>query len=348
MSLPTLSVCMTNHNHARFLPQALDAILSQSCPPMEVLVMDDASTDDSVKVLEGFARKSPLVRVMRNEQKAGVLANMNRMLGMAKGDCWYGAAADDVILPGLFEKSLTLLADHPDAGLCSSLAHIMNEEGVRQGLISEDPFQGSQSRYLTPQEVRCAMSRHPSWIQGLTTIHRRARLVEMGGFPVELGSYSDGFVAQVLARRHGACFISEPLASWRRMEGGFADGTTSDWRRLIGIRDSVVPLMRGTFRDAFTEDDIRCWKRRWEIVGFGAFTRRQALEWRRAASMLLDGRPDPSSLVARIACGIIWGAASSILLLGLFQLKGAGAFPILVNGWLAKLGKSSGLSEDRP
>ena len=62
MRTADLSVVMANRNHARHLPRALDAVLAQSPPPREVIVLDDASADDSVTVLEGYARRFPCVR----------------------------------------------------------------------------------------------------------------------------------------------------------------------------------------------------------------------------------------------------------------------------------------------
>src|SRR5207245_2608164 len=56
----TLSVLMPNFDHARFLPESLGAILEQSYPPCEVIVIDDGSTDDSVEVLEKIAARHPL------------------------------------------------------------------------------------------------------------------------------------------------------------------------------------------------------------------------------------------------------------------------------------------------
>lgn len=73
-----LSVVVPNYNHAQYLPEALNAILNQSCRPMEVIVIDDCSTDNSVEVIEAFIRMDPIIRLYRNERNRGVNFSMNR------------------------------------------------------------------------------------------------------------------------------------------------------------------------------------------------------------------------------------------------------------------------------
>ena len=82
MALPTLSVVVTNYNHARYLPTALRCILGQSVQPLEVLVIDDGSTDNSIVVIEEIARREPLVNLLPNERNRGVAYTFNRGLAL--------------------------------------------------------------------------------------------------------------------------------------------------------------------------------------------------------------------------------------------------------------------------
>src|SRR2546422_7177434 len=101
MARPTVSVVMTNYNYKRFLPEALAAIVQQSYRPHEILIIDDASTDDSVEIIKQFQREHSNIRLIRNDRNMGVLHNANVLFKMAAGDYVYGAASDDRILPGL-------------------------------------------------------------------------------------------------------------------------------------------------------------------------------------------------------------------------------------------------------
>src|SRR5262245_25848365 len=127
--LSMLTVVLSNYNHARFLPHALSALSAQTRPADEIILIDDASTDDSVTVIEAHLSRHPNIRLVRNPTNLGVIANLNRGLQMARGNKMYFAAADDIAYPALFEKSLALLDRYPRAALCSSRCDIIDSEG---------------------------------------------------------------------------------------------------------------------------------------------------------------------------------------------------------------------------
>src|SRR5438477_610601 len=96
-ALPTLSVIVPNYNHARYLDMSLPAILKQSVPPLELIVIDDASTDNSREVLRRFAARNPLVRLVENPKNLGVMPNIRAGVEMARGEYVYVGSADDEI-----------------------------------------------------------------------------------------------------------------------------------------------------------------------------------------------------------------------------------------------------------
>ena len=124
-----LSVVMANRNHARYLPRALEAVLSQSLPPREVIVLDDASTDDSRKVLDQFASRFPILQIVRNESQCGVTATYNRGFALARCRYLQPIAADDYLLPGFIEKAMRQFARHPEAGVCTAFGSTTEGRG---------------------------------------------------------------------------------------------------------------------------------------------------------------------------------------------------------------------------
>jgi len=246
MSHPTLSILIPNYNHGKFLANALNAILEQSYQPLEILVLDDASTDHSLEVLNQFMNR---VQILRHETRQGVVFNLNYLTSLAAGDYVYFAAADDQILPGFLERSMQLLAQHPEAGLCSSQTYLMNNEGHLQGLASDLLY--TENNYISPKDALAYLHTQGPWFAGNATIYRKQALIEAGGFLPQLESFCDGFIQEVIALRYGVCFIREPLAIWRVSEHGYAIGISQNIERERKMISHVIELMETNYRDVF-------------------------------------------------------------------------------------------------
>lgn len=206
--MPTadLSVVIANRNHARHLPRALDAVLAQSVRPREVIVLDDASTDDSLRVLDGYARRYDCVRVVRNECHLGVTETYNRGFALATGEYVLPGGADDYILPGFVEKAMRGFARYPRAGVCVAFGSCT--EGDGGPLVVNDPGWCDRPTYFSPEEL-CRRLWHTLPVSAI--VMRRDALVAAGGYRPELRWYSDWFAFLVVAFRHGVFHLPETL-----------------------------------------------------------------------------------------------------------------------------------------
>src|SRR5262245_48326629 len=99
MRASSVSVVIPNFNHSRYIRGQLDALVGQTLAPLEIIVIDDASTDDSVEVVKQFEQKHPIIRLLRNERNLGVVATMNRGFKEMRGELLYFSAADDLVEP---------------------------------------------------------------------------------------------------------------------------------------------------------------------------------------------------------------------------------------------------------
>src|SRR5947207_15375140 len=117
-ALPPLSVIVPNYNHAKYLPTCLTAILRQSLQPIEIIVLDDASTDNSLEVIRQFAAENPVIRLVQNENNLGVMPSLNKGVELSRGEYVYIPSADDEVVPGVVEKFMRLPVEHPEAGYC--------------------------------------------------------------------------------------------------------------------------------------------------------------------------------------------------------------------------------------
>jgi len=213
MKLPSLSVIVPNYNHSRYLPACLRAIATQSVPADEIIVVDDASTDNSVEVLEGLARQYPSLRVYRNPVNQGFMGTVNRGVDLARGEFVCLPGADDELMPGCFEKSLCLLAGHPQAGLCAAICRMVDTDSrlsYNFGLhITNVPC------YLPPQKVVQLVRQDRFLVFATAVVWRREAFVQAGKYQVPLRWHCDWFALFAIAFRHGMCFVPEVLGEFR-------------------------------------------------------------------------------------------------------------------------------------
>jgi glycosyltransferase involved in cell wall biosynthesis len=224
MGSKTLSVLMTNYNHGKYIKEALEAILSQSFKPLEVLVVDDASVDNSVEIIKEIAAKNPNLRLIRNEENKGAVANYNKLLHEAKGDYIVGAASDDKMLPGFFEKSMALLEKYPQAGLCCSNPVFFRDNGE---LIKEEKINiSAQPDYIPAGKVMDKLKNKYFLIAGNTSIINRKEMLLAGGYIEELRWHCDWFASYIIALRKGICYLPEGLASLRVLPKSYSTSGT--------------------------------------------------------------------------------------------------------------------------
>ena len=237
-----LSVVIPNYNHSAYLRASLDALLAQARGADEIIVVDDASTDDSVAVASPFLNRHPNFHLVRNSRNLGCVRTLNRGLALARGSIVYFGAADDLTYPMLFARGSALLETHPQAALFSARSDLINIDGAGLGVM-RTPVPLRVPGFIDRTTVARVLMREDGWFMGNTTIYRRALLLNLGGFPEDLESFTDGYVSRLLALGHGACYSPEVLAAWRRLEGGFAWSQTIEHERLTHLIEAVTRRM---------------------------------------------------------------------------------------------------------
>lgn len=238
--MPTLSVVVPTYNASRYLEQVLQAIVDQSFQPLEVIVIDDGSTDNSVEVMERVCRRASIVKLLRNERNMGVVFTLHRGLQAAVGDYVYFASTSDRVLPSFFEKSMELLAHHPQAALSCSDFVLFHSQGPQ---IAYRLGWGETPRFLSPHELVKVIKRKGGYIPGAASITKRSVLLEAGGFIPELRGHCDWFSSLVSGFRHGICYIPEPLAAFRMVEPGSGSAAHRQWTIQREILNHLFVLL---------------------------------------------------------------------------------------------------------
>lgn len=196
MSLPLVSVIIPNYNYARFLRQAIDSVLGQTYPNVEVVVVDDGSQDNSAAVLASYGTQiKSLYQV-----NCGVAAARNRGAQASSGKYLAFLDADDYWLPTKLEGQIELYRQDPELGLTHCWVEEFNEQ---QGTIAlrREGLAGWVSRELLLLERPVILG------GGSGLMLPRELFDEVGGFDELLSTSADWeFFYRLAARRRvGLC-----------------------------------------------------------------------------------------------------------------------------------------------
>lgn len=188
---PKVTVYLPTRNRASLLRDAIDSVLVQTEADFELIVVDDASTDETMSICEHFAKADARVRIARLPVSRGAPAARNLAIGMARGEFITGLDDDDLVLPGRLASLLSAF-DHGVAFVCSSFWLEKNRYGKRRRTLLN-----SRARTITCDDLlyqNCV---------GNQLLTRTRQLQEIGGFDESLVASQDYDLWTRLAARFG-------------------------------------------------------------------------------------------------------------------------------------------------
>ena len=130
--MPTLSVIMSVYNAEKYLSQAIESILNQSFEDFEFIIIEDCSTDNSLKIIKNYVINDKRIRIIqkaKNKKMRGFIENLNIGLSEAKGKYIARMDSDDISHPDRFEKQVLFLDSHPNVFMVGSAINFIDENG---------------------------------------------------------------------------------------------------------------------------------------------------------------------------------------------------------------------------
>ena len=124
---PKITVLMSVSNGAKFLAEAIDSILAQTFTNFEFIIIDDASTDDSLKIINSY--KDTRIVLFQNTKNIGLTKSLNIGIPKAKGKYIARMDADDISMPKRLEKQFDFMEEHPEFAFCGTRAKTINDVG---------------------------------------------------------------------------------------------------------------------------------------------------------------------------------------------------------------------------
>ena len=213
-----ISVAMCTWNGAEFLPEQLASIAAQTRKPDELIVCDDKSTDETVRVISQFAASAPFpVRLQVNEHNLGSTNNFAQAIRLCQGDIIALADQDDVWLPEKWRRIEASVLGEPGLGLVFTDAEILDErlEPLGYRLWESVGFDDAQRRLVRTGRLLDVLL--PGWtVTGATMAFRAGFKDLVLEIPTDLPLIHDAWIALLIASVAHVSFIEEPLIKYRQ------------------------------------------------------------------------------------------------------------------------------------
>ncbi|MEN8130475.1 MAG: glycosyltransferase [Pseudomonadota bacterium] len=293
MNTPLVSAVIPCFNQAHFLSEAIDSLLAQSYSNIEIIVVDDGSTDNTADVVSCYAN----VQLLR-QRNSGLAAARNSGIRASQGDYLIFLDADDLLLPNAVEKGFVCLQKHPDSAFASGRYRLLTPDGSAREPHIDTPMD---------KDPYTALLRGNHIAMHATVMYRRQVLEVTGGYNASLPVCEDYDLYLRIARQYQIARHKHVIAEYRKHGTNISYNSPLMLETVLSILYSQRQHIEANscYSSAFRAG-ICFWK---EFYGLRAI--------RRIAGMMVSGqrrqaREDTLSLIASVGvmqlllCSPVW------------------------------------------
>lgn len=232
MSSPKVSVLLTSYNHERWLRECIESALNQTLDGVEIIVVDDNSTDNSRKILQEYAGR---VTLILNEANVGTYAALNQALEVATGEYSAVLNSDDVWLPEKLRLQAQAMDEDEEHSLCHTYGRFIDDDGKTlpgRPMGFDFPWMGSGYHLATFIANNRAIA---SSVMFRTDMARR-----LGGFDASFKILGDWEMWLRLSEEGTVAFIPEELTLYRVHQTNTIYNLEPKYREEIRIREKYA------------------------------------------------------------------------------------------------------------
>ena len=264
MSNPSVSILVPICNVERYLRECLDSLVNQTLKDIEIICLDDGSTDASLAVVEEYARRDPRIVVL-SKPNSGYGDSMNKGLDLARGEYVGIVESDDFASVDMFEVMYKVAKKHDvDVVRTNYLAH-RTECDPSEDVLVDNLFGCKTGRPFAPMEQKEVFMRQPAiW----TGIYRKALLdaEEVRFLPTPGASFQDtAFYFKVFYAASKVLLLKEGYLHYRIDNAG---SSVKNQSKVFPICEEYAEVWRYAKRDSRKFDQIKTWIPRQQYNGY--------------------------------------------------------------------------------
>lgn len=236
-----LSVIIPNFNHGSLLVRAVLSHIQDDTCARQIVIVDDASTDNSAEVIHELCAKFPQVQAIFRSERGGPNEAIYKGLDTISNEFVMFAAADDVVEKGFAEEALDALNNHKDAGFTFSDPGSIEEESSKNLTV---PLSLSpKAKYFSPHEFSDLLSRNYFNIASNTVVYRRELFRSNISFYPELEQHADWFANYALAFTTGCVYRPGNKAKFTISSQSYSSKKNLNTKKQIKLADIYLVIL---------------------------------------------------------------------------------------------------------
>ena len=243
-----VSVIMPCYNSSRYLSASIEGVLAQTYRNLELIIVDDASTDGSLEIAREWQQLDDRITIQTHKENRGLAATRNTAIHASTGEYIAFCDSDDIWFPNKLEAQLAEFVRIPSAGLVHSDALIMDSNGQTSGQLFSQFIGRGKHAGETGSLLERLCRRNDLCVP--TVMVRRQALDHVNGFNEELRSLEDWVCWTKIAAAFPFHFIPNPLAKYRVHNGALSSNKQNMSRnRITALKilfNEAFPISRQT------------------------------------------------------------------------------------------------------
>ncbi|MEO2064651.1 MAG: glycosyltransferase family 2 protein [Christiangramia sp.] len=219
--LPKISIVVPNYNHAPFLKERLETIFNQTYQNFEVILLDDASTDNSLEILQQYSKHSKVSYFIKNEVNSGSpFVQWKKGIDLASGDYIWIAESDDYCNLNFLEKILKHIDSKTGLAYCASINVNSKNEILGINTWASELHNKRWNRDFTnsgSNEVKLYL-KFRNTIPNASSVVFKAEIVKKIEFPINMYFCGDWYIWLKILEKGNITYLSEALNYFRKHE----------------------------------------------------------------------------------------------------------------------------------
>ena len=249
MSDKLVSVIIPVYNVEKFVEQAIVSIIDQTYKHLEIIVIDDGSSDATYKIVADLAIQDPRIRLYKNERNLKIVKTLNRALSLAQGEYIARMDGDDISALDRIEKQVAFLESNPDYDLVGCSVILIDENGMERGRT----VMFSDQKLLMKLTMYHTLVAHPTWLA------RKSAYTQLNGYRELSGAEDRDFLLRMTSAKLKYTNLETYFGCFWRFDrsGNTADSLSIRHGKIIHCVNKLFVERQKNGVDSFSEENLK-------------------------------------------------------------------------------------------